>query len=185
MPDAPVPSSMPSLPDARAVSRRDWLQGVGVLLAGLAATPVLPAPLAGQPRATQPKATQPKATQPKSMTVYKSPTCGCCTAWVEHVQKAGYRVTVRDLPELTEMKAAFGVPRALESCHTAQVGGYLVEGHVPADLIDRLLAEKPDARGLAVPGMPIGSPGMEGGTPERYQVLLFDKAGQTRVYATR
>jgi hypothetical protein len=119
------------------------------------------------------------------MTVYKSPTCGCCSAWIEHVEKAGFRCTERDLADLTEVKASFGVPRALESCHTAQIGGYLVEGHVPADLIEKMLREKPTARGLAVPGMPIGSPGMEGGTPERYQVLLFDRAGKTRVYATR
>jgi hypothetical protein len=87
--------------------------------------------------------------------------------------------------DLREVKATFGIPGALESCHTAQIGPYLVEGHVPADLVRKMLTERPDARGLAVPGMPIGSPGMEGGTPERYQVLLFDKAGKTRVYAVR
>lgn len=124
-------------------------------------------------------------TQPRTMTVFKSPTCGCCTAWIEHVEKAGFKCTVRDFADLTEVKRTFGIPRALESCHTAQVGSYVVEGHVPADLIVKMLTEKPVGRGLAVPGMPIGSPGMEGGTPERYQVLFLNKDGTTRVYANR
>ena len=161
----------------RPLTRRDWLARVVPGVAVLAIAPDLVArrgALEAQP-----------SQLPRAMTVYKSPTCGCCSAWIEHVEKAGFRCTVRDLPDLTEVKASFGVPRALESCHTAQIGGYLVEGHVPADLIEKLLREKPTARGLAVPGMPIGSPGMEGGTPERYQVLLFDRAGGTRVYATR
>lgn len=156
-------------------TRRDWLRHASVALGALVAAPLTGASLMAAVRDDQPRA----------MTVYKSPTCGCCSAWIEHVQKAGFTCTVRDLPDLTEVKASFGIPRALESCHTAQIGGYLVEGHVPADLIQKLLREKPTARGLAVPGMPIGSPGMEGGTPERYQVLLFDKAGTTRVFATR
>lgn len=157
------------------LSRRAWLQRASVALGAIVVAPLTGVSLAAAVRDDQPRA----------MTVYKSPTCGCCSAWIEHVQKAGFTCTVRDLPDLTEVKASFGIPRALESCHTAQIGGYLVEGHVPADLIQKLLRDKPVARGLAVPGMPIGSPGMEGGTPERYQVLLFDKAGTTRVFATR
>jgi len=157
------------------LSRRAMLHRAGVALVALAGAPLMGATLSALPRDDQPRA----------MTVYKSPTCGCCSAWIEHVQQAGFTCTVRDLPDLTEVKASFGIPRALESCHTAQIGGYLIEGHVPADLIQKLLRDKPTARGLAVPGMPIGSPGMEGGTPERYQVLLFDKAGTTRVFATR
>ncbi len=160
---------------SRPLTRRTWLARAGVALGAIVVAPLAGASLAAAVRDDQPRA----------MTVYKSPTCGCCTAWIEHVQKAGFTCTVRDLPDLTEVKASFGIPRALESCHTAQIGGYLVEGHVPADLIQKLLRDKPAARGLAVPGMPIGSPGMEGGTPERYQVLLFDKAGTTRVFATR
>jgi hypothetical protein len=166
----------PSMLSSDGLSRRAWLQRAGVALAALAGAPALGARLAASPS---------DLAQPRNMTVYKSPTCGCCSAWVEHVQQAGFTCTVRDLPDLAEVKASFGIPRTLESCHTAQIGGYLVEGHVPADLIQKLLREKPTARGLAVPGMPIGSPGMEGGTPERYQVLLFDKAGTTRVYASR
>jgi hypothetical protein len=168
-----VSDRSPLAPTQPVLTRRAFLAAAAPATVGLVALGVAPFPAVGA-----------QAAQP-TMTVYKSPTCGCCSAWIEHVEKAGFRVVARDLPDLTEMKAAFGVPRALESCHTAQVGGYLVEGHVPADLIQRMLRERPTARGLAVPGMPIGSPGMEGGTPERYDVLLFDRAGGTRVYASR
>ena len=120
------------------------------------------------------------------MTVYKDPNCGCCTEWVSHVRKAGFVVTVRDTADMSSVKASFGVPSALESCHTARVGAYAIEGHVPADLIQKLLREQPVARGLAVPGMPMGSPGMEQGSQkDAYDVVLFDKAGKTRVYASR
>jgi hypothetical protein len=170
-----TPSNAPHFEQSRPLSRRAWLQRARAALGGLVVAPWTGATLAAAGRDDQTRA----------MTVYKSATCGCCSAWVEHVQRAGFTCTVRDLPDLTEVKASFGIPRALESCHTAQIGGYLIEGHVPADLIQKLLREKPTGRGLAVPGMPIGSPGMEGGTPERYQVLLFDKAGTTRVFATR
>ena len=120
------------------------------------------------------------------MTVYKDPNCGCCAEWVSHVRKAGFVVTVRDTADMSSVKASFGVPSALESCHTARVGAYAIEGHVPADLIQKLIREKPVARGLAVPGMPQGSPGMEQGAPkDAYEVLLFDKAGKTRVFASR
>ncbi len=158
-------------------SRRQALSRLAIVAAGLLVQPALG-------RAAHAASAQP-AGQPQSMTVFKSPTCGCCTAWIEHVQKAGFKCTVRDFADLTEVKRTFGIPRALESCHTAQVGSYVVEGHVPADLIVKMLREKPVGRGLAVPGMPIGSPGMEGGTPERYQVLFLNKDGTTRVYATR
>ena len=105
--------------------------------------------------------------------VYRDPSCGCCHDWVEHLRANGFTATVRDTAGMAAVKARLGVPRALGSCHTAEIGGYVIEGHVPADAIKRLLAEKPEARGLAVPGMPIGSPGMEGGTPEIYEVILF------------
>lgn len=122
----------------------------------------------------------------KDMTVYKDPNCGCCSQWVDHVKKAGFTVTVRDTADMDSVKASFGVPNALASCHTARVGNYAIEGHVPADLIVKLLKEQPAGRGLAVPGMPVGSPGMEmGSRKDAYDVLLFDKAGKTRVYASR
>ena len=105
--------------------------------------------------------------------VFRDPSCGCCHEWVEHLRANGFTATMRDTPRMAAIKARLGVPRALASCHTAEIGGYVIEGHVPADAIKRLLAEKPAARGLAVPGMPIGSPGMEGGTPETYDVILF------------
>lgn len=120
------------------------------------------------------------------MTVYKSPTCGCCKAWVTHVEKAGFKVTVKDMPDanLAALKKDLGMPQALASCHTAVLGAYLIEGHVPADLIDKLLAEKPAGRGLAIPGMPPSAPGMDiPGT--KYDVLLFTSDGKTKVYASR
>ena len=119
-----------------------------------------------------------------AITVYKSPTCGCCTEWADHLRKNGFAVETVDSLDLSRIKAMSGVKPELASCHTAFVNGYVIEGHVPADDITRLLAEKPDARGLTVPGMPAGSPGMESPTPEHYQVLLIDKAGKTTAFAT-
>ncbi len=165
----------PSALVSSSLSRRAWLSRAALVAAALAGAPALSRLLAQGGRAQFPTA----------MTVFKSPTCGCCTAWVEHVTKAGFKCTIRDVEDLRVVKQTLGIPAALESCHTAQIGTYLVEGHVPADLIKKLLTEKPAGRGLAVPGMPIGSPGMEGGTPERYQILLFGASGAPRVYATR
>jgi hypothetical protein len=134
----------------------------------------------------QPSPKRPTIVALPPLTVYKDPNCGCCTEWVAHVRKAGFVVTVRDTADMSSVKASFGVPVALESCHTARVGAYAIEGHVPADLIQKLLREQPVARGLAVPGMPMGSPGMEQGSQkDAYDVILFDKAGKTRVYASR
>ncbi len=122
---------------------------------------------------------------PSAITVYKDPNCGCCTAWVKHLRGAGFVPVVRDTADMSTVKASMGVPGALESCHTARIGSYVIEGHVPADLIVKLLQQKPAALGLAVPGMPVGSPGMEGGTPDRYDVILFEKSGTRRVFASR
>jgi hypothetical protein len=120
------------------------------------------------------------------MTVYKTPTCGCCAKWVDHEKAAGFKVQVQDMDDLTEIKQASGVPIPVRTCHTAVVGNYVIEGHVPADLIKKVLSEKPKAAGIAVPGMPIGSPGMESGNEKApYDVLLFDKTGKTTVYAKR
>jgi hypothetical protein len=123
----------------------------------------------------------------KEATVYKSATCGCCKKWVEHMQKSGYTVTAHDVPDVNIYRKKYGVPDDLGSCHTAIVtSGYVIEGHVPADLIDKLVAQRPkDVIGLAVPGMVQGSPGMETGSVEKYDVLAFDKAGKTRVFAHR
>lgn len=123
----------------------------------------------------------------KRMTVYKSPTCGCCNAWVKHVQAAGYEVVAIDVDDVTPYKKKHGVPLDLASCHTGVIEGYAIEGHVPADVITKLLREKPkNARALAVPGMPMGSPGMEvPGRKDAYNVMLIDKAGKATVYAKR
>ncbi len=116
--------------------------------------------------------------------VYKTANCGCCNLWVKHLRDNGFAVTAHDVKNLSRHKADNGVPRALESCHTATVDGYVIEGHVPAGDIKRLLREAPPVRGLAVPGMPIGSPGMEQGDhKDRYEVLTFDKRGNTEVFA--
>ena len=117
--------------------------------------------------------------------VYKTPTCGCCHLWVQHLEKNGFKTRVTDLESLGEVKKKHGVPARVTSCHTAVVNGYVLEGHVPAADVKRLLSEKPAVAGLGVPGMPIGSPGMEVGTTlQRYDVLSFDKTGQTKVFSS-
>lgn len=116
--------------------------------------------------------------------VYKSPTCGCCSKWVDYLRKQGFTVVAHDTSDMAAVKAELGVPDAVSSCHTAMVGGYVIEGHVPAADIERLLKEHPKVVGLAVPGMVTGSPGMEGGTPEHYKVLAFDARGTTTVFST-
>lgn len=123
--------------------------------------------------------------QVPTVTVYKTPTCGCCVLWVDHMTEAGFEVETVDVASLEDVKARLGVPNTLASCHTAIVGDYVVEGHVPAEDVERLLAEQPDAAGLAVPGMPIGSPGMEveGRPADSYDVFLFTRDGRARVFA--
>lgn len=120
-----------------------------------------------------------------SATVYKSATCGCCKAWVEHLRESGFEVQVHDVDNLDSIKQRFGVPFGLGSCHTAQIGPYFIEGHVPAADIQRLLREQPQAKGLTVPGMPVGSPGMESpsGETQPYDVLLVAPDGTTKTYA--
>lgn len=120
-----------------------------------------------------------------SVLVHKNPSCGCCELWVEHLRKAGFEVTVRDEEDLNAVKERLGVPYGKGSCHTAEVGGYIVEGHVPVEDIKRLLAEKPDARGLVLPGMPLGSPGMEApdGGVKPYTVELVERDGNTVAFA--
>ena len=148
------------IPDTSLMmARRDFLLwGTGAVAAG-----VLPAPLAALAGGSE----------LPPMTIYKSESCLCCAKWVDHVKAAGFKTTVYDRDPIDPVKDELKVPRHVRSCHTALAGGYLVEGHVPAGAIRRLLAERPQAAGLAVPGMPIGSPGMEGGAPETYEVVLF------------
>jgi len=124
-------------------------------------------------------------TQAADVMVYKSPTCGCCSKWVAHMKDSGFSVDVENRQDLASLKAQLGVPTRFQSCHTAVVGDYVVEGHVPADLIRRMMTEKPDIKGLAVPGMPMGSPGMDGPYKQPYDVLAIDQGGHTSVYAHR
>jgi hypothetical protein len=114
--------------------------------------------------------------------VTKDPTCGCCDGWVDHLRASGFTAEVLESSEINRLKIRLGVPQDLASCHTAEVDGYIIEGHVPAPAITRLLADRPQAKGLAVPGMPVGSPGMEveGTAPETYEVILFGSSGQRR-----
>ena len=117
--------------------------------------------------------------------VFKNPDCGCCGAWVDHLKAAGFPVKVNETPDTSTIRKKHGIPDEFGSCHTGVVSGYAVEGHVPAEDIKRLLAKKPVAIGLSVPGMPVGSPGMEAGSrKDPYQVLLIDKAGRSSVFAT-
>jgi hypothetical protein len=119
-----------------------------------------------------------------SMTVMKSPSCGCCSKWVEHVRAHGFDVKTVNVDDIMAVKAKAGIPEKLASCHTTLVGGYVVEGHVPAADVKRLLAQKPRARGIAVPGMPAGSPGMESGSfKQSYETVLIRADGSTSVFA--
>jgi hypothetical protein len=183
------------------VPRRDFLRIVGGAAAGLfslaafrsAAALEQPPKKAGATAggATAPGATAASAAAAKAasaargIVIYKDPNCGCCKEWVKHVRGAGFIPTVHDTADMQPVKASMGVPSDLESCHTARVGGYTIEGHVPADVIEKLLREKPVALGLAVPGMPMGSPGMDGPRKDKYDVMLFEKSGKSRVYASR
>lgn len=120
-----------------------------------------------------------------TVTVYKSPSCGCCAKWAEHMEDHGFAVEVIDTDELRLLKSQHGITPALAACHTALVDGYVVEGHVPADLVEKLLNERPAVAGLVVPGMPVGSPGMEGPRRAPYEVLTLDREGNTEQYAIR
>lgn len=117
-----------------------------------------------------------------NITVYKSPTCGCCIKWVDHLKDNGFTVDVRERRNMQPVKKEFGVDSQYQSCHTATIDGYVIEGHVPASDIKRLLTEKTNIKGLVVPGMPMGSPGMEGPRTDRYSVLAIDHDGQPSVY---
>lgn len=174
---------------ARRAFLRNAASAVGVLLA----TPFIARSLRAQPDAhshssfvnTEPTASELRRSSAVAVTVYKDPNCGCCKEWVKHMQKAGFTVTSTDTTEMNAIKTKYGVPSALQSCHTALVSDYVVEGHAPADVVQKMLAEKPNARGIAVPGMPMGSPGMEGATKDKYNVMLFDRLGKATVYASR
>lgn len=145
------------------MKRRQWLlQAAGLAVAGIAGR-------AG-------------AAAPPEMMVYKSPTCGCCGEWIKHLRANGFAVKPVDVTDLSVIRLRFHVPERLASCHTAVIGGYAVEGHVPAKAIKRLLAERPGVVGLSVPGMPGGSPGMESAKAEPFSVVAFDERGTAKVF---
>lgn len=153
------------------MNRRDWLQ---LTIAGIASSSLARSAFA-VPRATK-------------ITVYKSPTCGCCANWVDRTKHSGFDVEAHDVGEdmLNQVKTTAGVPTALRSCHVALAGGYAFEGHVPPDLVKKVLTEKPKVVGLAVPGMPAGSSGMEmGDRKDPYDVMAFDRAGKSWIFARR
>ena len=162
--ERPHPSTVP-----HPARRRALRAGLALGLAGLAGGA---GARGGQPAPTR-------------VEVWKSPTCGCCGDWIAHLREQGFAVSATDTA-INAMRARLGMPEKFASCHTARVGGYLIEGHVPAADIRRLLAEKPAALGLAVPGMPIGSPGMDGpaygGRRDAFDVLLVQRDGTSRVW---
>ena len=159
----------------RKITRRVWLSfAAGGALAALGGERWW--------RWHNPRIIDPKATP---IRVYASPSCRCCHAWGAHLEQRGFDVMNELVSDVTPLKRKYGVPEQLWSCHTAVVDGYTVEGHVPADLIQKMLAERPTIAGLAAPGMPIGSPGMEGPTKVRYEVISFTRSGDTQVYAVR
>jgi hypothetical protein len=126
------------------------------------------------------------ATAPKdTIEVWKDPNCGCCSKWLEHIEQNGFAVVAHDTRDMTTVKQKHDVGADLTSCHTGTIRGYSIEGHVPADLIRKMLDEKPGIRGLAVPGMPMGSPGMEGAVKQDYDVIAFTADGKRTVYAKR
>jgi len=122
---------------------------------------------------------------PPVLIVYKDPGCECCTKWVKHMSANGFVVSVRDVGNIDEIKRTMNVPAALQSCHTGLLGKYIIEGHVPADIVKKFVAGNPKSLGLAVPGMPAGSPGMEGGGAVHYDVVEFNRDGSNRVFAKR
>ena len=170
------------------VCKLNRLTWVAIAMGGLVGCtqPALPAQSAVAPAAQVIQAT-PDATPvalPR-MAVHKTPSCGCCSVWIEHMKDAGFEVDVHDMVDMGPVKERLGVPYTKGSCHTAEVGGYLIEGHIPAADIKRLLEERPDARGLVLPGMPLGSPGMEvpEGQQQPYTVELVRRDGTTEPFA--
>jgi len=159
--------------DDTQMTRRAWIARAATTTLSGAVLFALPAAASGA------------ESKPIAITVYKDPSCGCCTKWVSHLQANGFAPDVHDRSDMDAMKDSLGVPTPLRSCHTAVVGKYLIEGHVPAADVKQLLATRPAGTlGLAVPGMPSGSPGMEmGNRHDRYDVIAFGTAGSRRVFA--
>ena len=168
---------------------------LGFTLIGCTSVPEKSATSQNKTEVTKPKdSTKPTETDQaevgsenvKAITVYKSPTCGCCTNWESHMSKAGFQITSKPTDKMAEIRKQYKVPEKMQSCHTAVINGYVIEGHVPADDVKKLLETRPDVVGLAAPGMPQKSPGMqpEGEKPANYDVFSFDQQGNTKVFAS-
>lgn len=162
----------------KSVSNWFWIGSVVLAVGGvIAAQHLRPSPAEESPTA------EVVSPSPDTVVVYKSPNCGCCVKWIDHLKQAGFTVETRDEAQMSLIRTKLGVTETVASCHTATVNGYVIEGHVPAEDIRQLLAKRPKAIGIAVPGMPIGSPGMEvGDRVEPYQTLLFNAEGKTTVF---
>lgn len=162
------------------LTRRNLL-GAITAFGALALTGCGPSPRVQEQSDPQTAEPRPPATQAVAMTIFRDPSCGCCEAWAAVARDAGYRVSVVDHPDMAAIKRQYGVPDELVSCHTTVVGDYAIEGHVPIEDVRRLLDERPAGiRGIAVAGMPLGSPGMEvrDGTKEPFMVMAFDQTGE-------
>ena len=169
---------------ARTNPSLPWLLAAALVLP-IAATPASPQAQAQAPSSAARSSAVPATAPLPALTVHKHPSCGCCNKWIEHMRDAGFTVAVEETTDMQPVKRKAGVPESQGSCHTAQVGGYFIEGHVPAADVQRLLHERPKARGLAVPGMPLGSPGMEhpDGTTQPYAVSLVLEDGSVREFS--
>jgi hypothetical protein len=164
-------STTKTLCAARLIQPRSFAWVAGATTRGLGSVLGLTAALLLFPRYSA-------SAEGSAILVHKDPNCGCCSGWVRHLKEAGFAVRVDESAELHVVRTRLGVSPDLAACHTAEVNGYVLEGHVPAAALRRLLEERPHAIGLAVPGMPVGSPGMEGGAPQKYEVVLFGASGR-------
>lgn len=180
---APVdtaPFSIPPTVTEQPVTRRAWL-GVLAALAGGGALSALAAKRSWASPLVAPLGRAPAL----EAYVYATPNRTCCDKWMAHLRHNAFAVTAEGLDDVVPLKEKYGVPRSLWSCHTTLVGNHVIEGHVPADLIEQVLRDKRDIAGLSVPGMPCGAPGLEGQNPQRYEVIAFTRSGETFVYAER
>lgn len=170
---------------ASRLSRRQMLNGIASISAGLLLGCGRSQAPGGSEVASQPAAADARSPTSSQMAVYRDSSCGCCAKWAEIAQAAGFQVAVTDHPDIQAFKRERGLPQQLAACHTTLVGGYIVEGHVPLAAVQRLLAEKPKIMGIAVPGMPVGSPGMEApdGAEQPFEVLAFDAGGKVVTFA--
>lgn len=157
--------------------RRDWLRSAGSAALALSAAPML----SGRTLSASRRPPGPKAS-PTPLFALRNPGCGCCEGWANHLSEHDFEVDLHDSPALSTVKDRLGIPEDLHGCHTGMVEGYLVEGHVPAEFIRRMLDEAPEIAGIAVPGMPIGSPGMEGPDAKPYDVIAFGGEGEAERY---